>query len=390
MSRYPRKDPQFNLTVLLLIALSAFSCGGGICGLSGLFSHRDQVADVDSPRGSNVNSTSSPISSRTSQPQSLRVPTPQVEPQPQLRPIEQVAPESNPVESLPSAEISTVASSAVQLQPGDVSLQAQIPPLREWTSRDGAFRTSAKFAGFIAGKVRLNKAVKNEVVDVPLAQLSAVDQKYIADLIRVDEQAKVIFGTVISIADGDTLTVLDEGKQQHKIRLEGIDSPEGGQAFGDAAKQALSSKVFGKFPWVEWRDTDKYGRTLGHVYLDGRHVNLEMVAEGFAWHYKQYSNDPRLANAEFVARGKRLGLWSDSSPPVAPWDFRHPQPMPGTTPNGLLDRTSPQDAITVYVTRTGMSYHAAGCRFLAKSSAPISLDDARSRYKPCAVCNPPR
>ncbi len=45
------------------------------------------------------------------------------------------------------------------------------------------------------------------------------------------------------MTDGDTITVLDAAKGQHKIRLEGIDAPESKQAFGTKAKQALSDRV---------------------------------------------------------------------------------------------------------------------------------------------------
>ena len=49
-----------------------------------------------------------------------------------------------------------------------------------------------------------------------------------------------------------------------------------------------------------------------------------------------------------------------------------------------------QEEVTVYITKTGSKYHRAGCRYLSKSSIPISLSDAKSRYSPCSVCNPPR
>jgi hypothetical protein len=44
---------------------------------------------------------------------------------------------------------------------------------------------------------------------------------------------------------------------------------------------------------------------------------------------------------------------------------------------------------TVYVTRTGSKYHRAGCRYLSKSMIPITLSDAKAKYSPCSVCNPP-
>ncbi len=76
-------------------------------------------------------------------------------------------------------------------------------------------------------------------------------------------------GKVISIADGDTLTILTDENQQVKVRLSGIDTPEKNQAFGDKAKQALSHKVFGKAAEVKDHGQDQYrlGYT-GHPVTD--------------------------------------------------------------------------------------------------------------------------
>jgi micrococcal nuclease len=51
---------------------------------------------------------------------------------------------------------------------------------------------------------------------------------------------------VVGIADGDTLTILDSAKRQHKVRLADIDAPEKGRAFGDASKRPLSALCFGR------------------------------------------------------------------------------------------------------------------------------------------------
>ena len=58
------------------------------------------------------------------------------------------------------------------------------------------------------------------------------------------------------------------------------------------------------------------------IVLDGRTINLEMVQEGWAWHYKHFDNSPEFAEAERKARTAKLGLWADTQEPVAPWDFR--------------------------------------------------------------------
>lgn len=139
--------------------------------------------------------------------------------------------------------------------------------------------------------------------------------------------AQSIQGLVVSIADGDTLTVLDAQKVQHKIRLAGIDTPERRQPFGQRAREALSALVFQKVVLVLTEKKDRYGRWVGKVINNGRDVNLVLVVDGLAWHYKKYADEQsasdRLlyANAEEDARSKRRGLWSDPHA-IAPWDWR--------------------------------------------------------------------
>jgi endonuclease YncB( thermonuclease family) len=116
---------------------------------------------------------------------------------------------------------------------------------------------------------------------------------------------------VVAVHDGDTITCLTDGKQQMKVRLDAIDAPELGQPFGQASKQTLSSMVFGKLVTVIEKKKDKYGRTIGHVIVDGRDTNLLMIEQGMAWHYKQFSKNARLDKAEADARAAKKGLWSN-------------------------------------------------------------------------------
>jgi endonuclease YncB( thermonuclease family) len=132
---------------------------------------------------------------------------------------------------------------------------------------------------------------------------------------------KKIVGKVERLKDADTIIVLDAKSVRHEIRLEGIDAPESDQASGDRAKARLSEKILDKEVRIEWMTKDKYERKLGHIYLGERWINLEMVQKGFAWHYKKYSTDKRLADAEIAARAAKDGLWAEKSP-QAPWDFR--------------------------------------------------------------------
>ena len=139
--------------------------------------------------------------------------------------------------------------------------------------------------------------------------------------------AQSLVGKVVSVADGDTITILDRDRTQHKIRLSGIDAPERSQAFGRLSREHLASLVAGEKVAVETDKTDRFGRSVGKVLLHGRDINLTMVAAGLAWHYKKYEMEQpavdRLsyANAEVQALESRAGLWRDPEP-TAPWDGR--------------------------------------------------------------------
>lgn len=139
--------------------------------------------------------------------------------------------------------------------------------------------------------------------------------------------AAEIHGKVVGVSDGDTITVLDAEKHQHKIRLAGIDAPEHAQAFGQASKKSLSDMVYGKQVDVNWDKRDRYGRIIGKVSIDQIDVCVEQVRRGMAWHYKQFQREQSEADqesyaaAENWARANRVGLWRDASP-VPPWAFR--------------------------------------------------------------------
>ncbi len=129
-------------------------------------------------------------------------------------------------------------------------------------------------------------------------------------------------GRVVGVSDGDTITVLHNGKGE-RIRLHGIDSPEKRQAFGNRAKQFTSTLVFGETVTVQVVDRDRYGRTVAEVLPpDGHSLNRELVRAGFAWWYRRYApDDETLEQLEREARGAQRGLWADPHA-VAPWEWR--------------------------------------------------------------------
>jgi endonuclease YncB( thermonuclease family) len=127
-------------------------------------------------------------------------------------------------------------------------------------------------------------------------------------------------GQVTGVSDGDTLTIMRDGRPE-RVRIAGVDAPEGRQPYGRRSRQHLAELAFGRVATVTVQGRDRYGRTLGRVVVDGADVGLEQVRAGFAWHYVEYSKDPALARAEAEARRARRGLWQ-AGDALPPWEFR--------------------------------------------------------------------
>lgn len=140
-------------------------------------------------------------------------------------------------------------------------------------------------------------------------------------------QADVISGRVVRVADGDTITVLDASKVQHKVRLAGIDAPEKAQPYGERSRESLDELVAGKTVIVEAHKRDRYGRLVGVVLVNGKDMNIEQVRRGLAWFYREYAHEQPAADrksydsAETEAKDLRKGLWADKDP-TPPWEFR--------------------------------------------------------------------
>lgn len=133
--------------------------------------------------------------------------------------------------------------------------------------------------------------------------------------------AENIYGEVVSVADGDTITLLDKTKKQTKIRFAGIDCPEKRQPWGQKAKQATASLVFRKQITVDVVSKDKYGRSVGVVYADGVNVNRLLVKRGHCWVYAKYAKDPLLFKYHNQAKRNKRGLWSNPNA-IEPYSFR--------------------------------------------------------------------
>lgn len=145
---------------------------------------------------------------------------------------------------------------------------------------------------------------------------------------------------VVSVADGDTLTVRSKGRKE-RLRLCGIDAPEvahgskPGQPLGKEATEKLRSLVGnpGSEVIVVPIEKDRYGRTVAEVFVkkpdskEETFVNGEMTKVGLAYHYSRYSgscaNRDAIERGEAIAKEKKVGVWSGNY--QRPWDFRKTQ-----------------------------------------------------------------
>jgi endonuclease YncB( thermonuclease family) len=139
--------------------------------------------------------------------------------------------------------------------------------------------------------------------------------------------AETLVGRIVGVSDGDTLTLLDAGKQTHKIRLSGVDAPEKKQAYGQQSKLNLSNLAYGHEATADCPKRDRYRRAVCVVTVAGKDVGLLQIHQGLAWWYRAYAHEQRAQDrrgyerAEQMAREKRLGLWRERDP-KAPWEWR--------------------------------------------------------------------
>ena len=134
------------------------------------------------------------------------------------------------------------------------------------------------------------------------------------------------------VTDGDTITVTQNGFKT-TIRLVGIDAPEKsrkkhdpGQPFSQSSTKYLAGMVLNKSVDIVPYGNDRYGRTLGVVYVDGKNVNLEMVKAGLAEVYRGkpapgFDNGP-YEKAEREARSAGKGMWSLGDKYISPKEWR--------------------------------------------------------------------
>ncbi|MEI7718916.1 MAG: thermonuclease family protein [archaeon] len=109
--------------------------------------------------------------------------------------------------------------------------------------------------------------------------------------------------------DGDTL----ELKGGERVRLLGINTPEKKEFYGAEASN-FTKQLENQTVYLETSEKDKYGRSLGYVFLNDKLFNEEIIKNGYA-HFYSYADDKytnQLKKAESFARENERGIWQKS------------------------------------------------------------------------------
>lgn len=135
--------------------------------------------------------------------------------------------------------------------------------------------------------------------------------------------AESISGRVVNVSDGDTVTILINEAETIKVRLSEIDAPEKNQPWGNKSKQALTALISNQNVTISAHGKDRYGRTLGTIYLNQKNINKLMVQNGEAWAYTKYVSDQEYFLFQEQAKTQKIGLWSIGlDQPTPPWEWR--------------------------------------------------------------------
>lgn len=178
-------------------------------------------------------------------------------------------------------------------------------------------------------------------------------------------------GRVIGISDGETIRVL-VNKQQLTVRLHGIDAPEAKQSFGNRSRLALAEMILGRDVVVKDTSYDRYERTLGTIMLGSSNINARMIEDGWAWHYKTFSNDKQLAELEKKAQKAKRGLWADADP-LPPWEFRARE-----------KKANGEPSFNFWLNTSSNVRHNENCEHFKKSKKGRMCGPDEG--KPCGIC----
>ncbi len=174
--------------------------------------------------------------------------------------------------------------------------------------------------------MRLRKAFTAIVLVITLSLSFSLDPSNAAE--------KLSQARVIAVNDGDTVTILMNGKK-YRTRLIGMDAPEMGQEpWGKRAQEHLR-KLLKEVKWRVSVETDvgqydKYNRLLVYLWTpEGEMLNERMIKDGYAVLFTIQPNSKyvdRFRKAQRAARDEKRGIWGPDGLKERPLDYKKKHP----------------------------------------------------------------
>lgn len=189
---------------------------------------------------------------------------------------------------------------------------------------------------------------------------------------------------VTAVSDGDTLVVRALDGNLQRVRIDGVDCPESGQAFSQIARNFTRQLAFDRQVSVRIVTTDRNDRLVSRVVVDGKDLSVELVRAGLAWHYTDFSTDENLAALEQEARSAKRGLWADRNP-IPPWVWRRPKQPASSEVGTTRTAQGPFRAnirSRVYHAPTCRNYRCQNCTAEFKTAAEAES----AGYRPAGDC----
>ena len=131
-------------------------------------------------------------------------------------------------------------------------------------------------------------------------------------------------------------------------------------------------------------DTDRYGRTVGLVYIGNKCLNEELIKNGLAWVYKRYCSESfcnHWLKLEKEARVNKHGLWTYDNP-IPPWEFRR----------GKSNKSKFKISREYHGNISSHIFHAPDCKYFNCKKCTKILQNResaiKSGYRPCGICKP--
>ncbi|MEE1485979.1 MAG: thermonuclease family protein [Anaerobutyricum hallii] len=235
----------------------------------------------------------------------------------------------------------------------------------------------------------------------PVSNLTGTQPITVQAVVSKKQTAKFVRGV-----DGDTAKLSVAGKT-YTFRFLAIDTPETvklgtpvafmGKRASDYTKSELKKAKKIQIQYEKGNQTDKYGRKLAWIFVDGQLLQDKLVKKGYARVYYVYGNykyTAKLRASEKVAKRKKLGVWKNykAAFPDSKNSSNKSTTKKKTTKKVSTKKKSTKKSNTasssyVWIPRTGSKYHSRSSCSNMKNPSKVKRPDAISRgYTPCSKC----